>query len=95
MVNVASMIGRRPLVYHHTYTTKVRVPTKQPWGSNEERGLAISQRQEQCPQSPRKVASILTITMGLRRHNIPMRQCTNVLPHCQLPRHLEKSRKQE
>jgi hypothetical protein len=43
LVNVADMIGRRPLVDHHTYTPKVRVPTKQPQGSDEERGLARTQ----------------------------------------------------
>jgi hypothetical protein len=88
--HLANAISRRPLVDHHTYTPKVRVLTKHHQGSNEERGLAIAQRREHCPQSPREVANILTIAMGLRRHSIPTRQCKNVLPRCQLPRHLDK-----
>jgi hypothetical protein len=92
LVNMANTISHRSLIDHHTYTPKVPVLMKQPWGSNEERELAISQHQEQCPQSPREVASILTITIGLRRHNTPTRRCTNVLPCYQLPRHLDKRR---
>jgi hypothetical protein len=71
------------------------VPMRQPRGSNEEQWLAISQRHGHCPQSSWEVANILTITMGLRRHNIPMRQCMNMLPCHQLPHHQEKRRKQE
>jgi hypothetical protein len=63
---------------------KVRVLAKQPQDPNEKCGLAIPQRQEQCPQSPREVASMLTITMGLHRHGIPTWWCVNVLPHYQL-----------
>jgi hypothetical protein len=87
LANEANTIDRMPLIDHHTYTPMVWVLTKQPQGSNEERGLAISKRQKHCPQSPQKVASILTITVGLRRHNIPTRQHTNMLP-C----HLDKRR---
>jgi hypothetical protein len=86
------MIGRRSLINDHMHTHKVRVPMKQPRGFDEERGLAIPQCQEQCPQSPREVASILTIAMGVHRHNIPTRWRTNVLPHCQFPRRLDKRR---
>jgi hypothetical protein len=86
------MIHHRPLVDDHTHTPSVQVPTKQPQGSDEERGVAISQRQEQCPQSPQEVASILTIAMGLRRHIIPMRRHTDVLSRYQLPRHQDKRR---
>jgi hypothetical protein len=93
MVHVMNMIGHRPLVDDHMHTPKVRVPVKQPQDADEKWGPAISQRQEQCPQSPQEVASTLTITMGLRRHGIPTRRCTNVLPCCQLPCHLEKEKK--
>jgi hypothetical protein len=92
VADAANMIGRRPLVDDHTHTPKVRVPAKQPQDTDEKWGLAISQRQEQCPQSPQEIASIMTIAMGLCRHGIPMRQHVNVLPHCQLPCHLEKRR---
>jgi hypothetical protein len=44
VANAEDTIGRRPLVDHHTYTPKVQVPTKQPHGSDEERGLARTQR---------------------------------------------------
>jgi hypothetical protein len=63
LADTADTIGRRPLLDHHTYTPKVWVPTKQPWGSNEERGLIITQHKEHYPHSPREVASILTIAM--------------------------------
>jgi hypothetical protein len=43
LVDEADMIGHWPLVDDHMHTPKVQVPTKQPQGSNEERGLAISQ----------------------------------------------------
>jgi hypothetical protein len=92
LVNAANTIGHRPLVDHHMYASKVQVTTKQPRGSNEERWLAITQRQEHYPQSPREVASILTIYMGLHRHSIPTRRRTNVPPDYQLPRHLDKRR---
>jgi hypothetical protein len=49
LANTANMIGRRILVDHNMLMAKVRVPTKLLWGSNEERGLAIPQFQEQCP----------------------------------------------
>jgi hypothetical protein len=65
---------------------------KQPRGSDEEWGLAISQRQEHCLQSPREVARIRTIAMRLCRHSIPMRQRMNVLPCRELPCHLDKRR---
>jgi hypothetical protein len=44
LVNTVDTIGRRPLVDYHMYMPKVRVPMKQPRGSNEERGLARIQR---------------------------------------------------
>jgi hypothetical protein len=44
LTNVVDTIGRRPLVDHHTYTLKVRVSTQQSRDSNEERGLAGTQR---------------------------------------------------
>jgi hypothetical protein len=93
LVDATNTIRHRPLVNHHTYMAKVRVPTKQTQGSDEERGLAISQRQEQCPQSPREVAITQTIAMGLCRYNIPMQRRTNVLPRFQLPLHLDKGNK--
>jgi hypothetical protein len=68
---------------------------KQPQGTDEKWGLTISQRQERCPQSPREVASTLTITMGLHRHDIPMWQRVNVLPRCQIPCHLENREENE
>jgi hypothetical protein len=43
LADVADTIGRRPLIDHHTYTPKMRVPTQQPQGSDEERGLAGTQ----------------------------------------------------
>jgi hypothetical protein len=49
VADAANMIGRRPLIDDHTYTPKVRVPTKQAWDTDEKWGLAIPQRQEQCP----------------------------------------------
>jgi hypothetical protein len=91
LVNVVDTIGCRPLVYH-MYTPKVRVPTKQSQGSDEEWGLTISQRKEQCQQSPQEVANMPTIAMGLHRHSISTRWGTNIFPCCQLPRHLEKKR---
>jgi hypothetical protein len=39
LADAADIIGRRPLVDHHTYTPKVRVSTQQLQGYNEERGL--------------------------------------------------------
>jgi hypothetical protein len=44
LADAVDMIGRRPLVDHHTYTPKVRVSTQQPRGLDEERGLASTQR---------------------------------------------------
>jgi hypothetical protein len=73
---------------------KVRVPAKQPQDTDEKRGLAIPQYQEHGPLSPREVSSILTITVGLRRHDISMWWRMNVLPRCQFrPCHLEKEKK--
>jgi hypothetical protein len=92
MANAANIIGHRPLIVDHMHTPKVRVSAKQPRGADEKWSLAISQRQEQCPQSPREVASMLTIAIGLRRHGIPTRRCTSMLPHYQLSCHLEKRR---
>jgi hypothetical protein len=43
LADAVDTIGRRPLVDHHTYTLKVQVPTLQPQGSDEERGLAGTQ----------------------------------------------------
>jgi hypothetical protein len=65
------MTSRRPVVDHHTYTPKVRVSTQQPWGSDEERGLIGTKCQKHSPQSPRELASILTIAVGLRGHSNP------------------------
>jgi hypothetical protein len=92
VTDATNMIGRRSLVDDHMHTPKVRVPTKQPLDTDKKWGLTIPQHQEQCPQSPREVASTLTFAMGLRRHGIPMWRCANVLPHCQLPCHLQKRR---
>jgi hypothetical protein len=62
---------------------------QQPRGSDEERGLARTQRQKHGPLSPREVASILTFTVGLRGHSIPTRWRTDMLPCRQLhPHHL-------
>jgi hypothetical protein len=66
LADAVNTIGHMPLVDHHTYTQKVRVPTKQPQGFDEEQGLAITQCQEPYPQSPREVASILTTLAFLR-----------------------------
>jgi hypothetical protein len=44
-------------------------------------------------RSTHEVASMLTIAIGLRRHGIPTQWHVNVLPRCQLPRHLEKEKK--
>jgi hypothetical protein len=89
-----NMIGRRPLIDDHMHTPKVRVPVKQPQDADEKWGLSIPQCQEQCLQSPREVASTLTIAMGLHRHGIPTWQHANKLPPCQLhPCHLEKEKK--
>jgi hypothetical protein len=44
LVDTVDTINRGLLVYDHTYVPKIRVPSKQPRGSDEERGLAISQR---------------------------------------------------
>jgi hypothetical protein len=94
VADAVNMISCRPLIDDHTHTPKVRVPTKQPWDTNEKWRLAIPQRQEQCPQSPRDVASMLTIAMGFCRHDIPTQWCANVLHRCQLhPCHLEKRKK--
>jgi hypothetical protein len=93
VADAANMIGRRPLVDNHMHMPKVRVPAKQPWDADENWGLPISQRQVQCPHSPREVASTLIITMGLQRHGIPMWWHANMLPRCQLPCHLEKEKK--
>jgi hypothetical protein len=93
LADAIDTIGHRSLVYHHTYTPKVRVSMQQPRGPDEERRLAGTQRQKHGPQIPREVASILTITVGLRGHSIPMRRCTDMLPCHQLhPHHLEKGR---
>jgi hypothetical protein len=52
MVDAANVIGRRSLVDDHTHMPKVRIPTKQLREVNEKWGLTITQRQEQCSQSP-------------------------------------------
>jgi hypothetical protein len=66
---------------------------KQPQDTDKKWGLAIPHCQEHGLYSPREVSSILTITVGLRRHDIPTRWCANVLPRCQLrPYHLEKEK---
>jgi hypothetical protein len=90
VANAANMIGCRPLIDDHNHMPKVQVLMKQPRDADEKWGLTISQRKEQCSQSPREVASMLTIAMGLHRHDIPMRRRANVLPCCQLPCHLER-----
>jgi hypothetical protein len=93
-MDVANMIGHRPLIDDHTHTLKVQVPMKQPQDTNEKWGLVIPQCQEHAPQSPQEVSSILTIVVALRRHSIPTQWCVNVLPHFQLhPCHLEKGKK--
>jgi hypothetical protein len=92
MADAVNMIGRRPLIDDHTNMPNVRVPAKQPRDTDEKWGLAISQHQEQCPQSPHEVANTLTIVMGLCRHDIPLWGRVNVLPRYQLPCHLEKRR---
>jgi hypothetical protein len=60
---------------------------QQPRGPDEEWGLAGTHRQKHDPQSPREVASIMTITVGLRGHSIPTQWRMDMLP-C----HLEKGR---
>jgi hypothetical protein len=91
LADVVDTISHRPLVNHHTYMPKVRVSTKQPWGSDEEQGLTTIQHQEYYLQSPREVASILIIATALHRHSIPTRWRTNVLPCRQLHAcHLDK-----
>jgi hypothetical protein len=93
LVDAVNMIDHRPLVDDHMHIPQVQVPTKQPQGADEVWGLTKTQRQEQCPQSPREIASMLAITVRLRRHGIISWWCMNVLPRCQLPHHLEKRRK--
>jgi hypothetical protein len=94
MADVANMTSRRSLVDDHTHTPKVRVPVKIPRDADEKWRHAIPQLHEQCPQSPREVANMLTIAMELCRHGIPTRWHTNVLPRCQLhPCHLEEKKK--
>jgi hypothetical protein len=90
LADVVDTIGCRTFVDDHTHMLKVLVPTKQPRGAGEKWGLAISQHQEQCPQSPREVDS--TLAMELCRHNISTWWHANVLPHCQLSHHLDKRR---
>jgi hypothetical protein len=93
LANAVDTIGHMTLVDHHMYTPKVRVPMKQPCSSDEQRGLARTQRLEHGSQSPQEVASILTITVGLCGHNIPTWQHKNMLPCRHLPPcHLDKRR---
>jgi hypothetical protein len=91
--DMADLIYCGPLIDDHTYMPQVRVPSKQPRGSNEKGGLAISQQQEQCSPSPRKIASKLTITMRLRGHGISTWCGANMLRCRKLPCRLEKRRK--
>jgi hypothetical protein len=93
LADVVNTIGRRPLIDDRVHMPQVRVPTKKPRGVDEEWGPAKTQQREECPQSPREIVSTLAITMRLGRHGVKSRWCTNMLPHCQLPRHLEKRRK--
>jgi hypothetical protein len=88
-------ISHRPLIDNHMYMLEIRVPLKQPRGSNEKQGLAISKREEQCPQSSQEIASKLTITMRFHRHDIPKWWSANVLPCRKLPCHLEKEKENE
>jgi hypothetical protein len=44
LANAADTIDHGPLIDHHTYMPKVRVPTKLSQGSDEEWGLARTQR---------------------------------------------------
>jgi hypothetical protein len=74
---------------------EIHVPSKQPQGSDEKRGLAITQGQEECPESTQKIASTLTITVRLRRHDIPLWWHVNVLPCHKLHCHLEKGKENE
>jgi hypothetical protein len=93
LADAVDTISRRPLINHHTYMLEVQVSTQQPRGLDEERGLAGTQRQKHSPQIPRKVASILTITVGLHGHSVPTWWHADMLPCHQLhPCHLEKRR---
>jgi hypothetical protein len=49
LADTVDMISRRLLVDDHPHVPEICVPTKQPRGSDEKRGLAITQRQEECP----------------------------------------------
>jgi hypothetical protein len=44
--HMADTISRRLLIYDHPYVPEIGVLSKQPWGSNEERGLTMTQCQE-------------------------------------------------
>jgi hypothetical protein len=93
LVDATDTISHRPRIDHHTYTPEVRVSTQQPRGPDEARGLTGTQRQKHGPQSPQKVANILTITVGLRGHSVPMWRHVDMPPCRQLhPCHLEKGR---
>jgi hypothetical protein len=95
-MDAMNMIGRRPLIDDLMHTPTVRVPTKQSRDTDEKWGIAIPQCQEHGPHSPQEVSSILTITVGLHRHDIPTHWHVNMLPHYQLrPCHLEKREEDE
>jgi hypothetical protein len=49
LVNMADTIGHRLLIYDHPYVLEIGVPSHQPWGFDEERGLTITQRLKQHP----------------------------------------------
>jgi hypothetical protein len=49
MMDAVNMIGHWPVIDIHTETPKVRVPVKQPRGTDEKRRLAIPQCQEHGP----------------------------------------------
>jgi hypothetical protein len=82
VADAANIISCWPLVDDHTHKPKVCVPVKQPQDTDEKWGLIVPQRQVQCSQSPRDVANMLTIIMGLCIHGILMQWRVNVLPRC-------------
>jgi hypothetical protein len=49
LTDMADMISHRLLVDDQPHVPEIIVPMKQPWDSDEKRGLAITQRQEECP----------------------------------------------
>jgi hypothetical protein len=49
LAGAADTINRRLLIDDHSHVPKISVPTMQPRGSDEKLGLAITQRQEECP----------------------------------------------